>query len=345
MKNQKSEIYFLVILLLGIFVLAFFIFKPFIYALILAIVFATIFGPVHKKILTITKEKKGLSAILATALILIIVIVPLSFLSVQIFHETTQFYSSLIDNGGAVDISRKINDSLQGFTRFYPAPVEFSVDINQYLKEGLNWLIQNIGPLFTNVAKIIVDIFIFLIALYYLFKDGHKLRETIVTLSPLQDKYDETIFNKIAMAINSVIRGSLGVAVAQGILTAVGFFIFGVPNPFLWGTVAAVASLVPGIGTTLVLLPAILYLYFNGEIVSAIGFLVWGVFAVGLVDNFLGPKIAEKGMKIHPFLILLSILGGISFFGPIGFLLGPLVLSMLFVLLEIYSIISSKCEC
>ncbi len=343
MKNQKSEMYFLVILLLGVFILTYFIYKPFLYALILAIVFATIFEPIHKKILVMTKEKKGLSAVLATALILIIVIVPISFLSVQILHETTQFYSSLADSG-VNDISSKVNDSIQEFAKFSHVPIEFSVDIEQSLKEGLNWLIQNIGPLFTNVAKIVVDIFIFLIALYYLFKDGHKLKETVITLSPLQDKYDETIFNKLETVINSAILGSLGVAVTQGILTAIGFFIFGVPNPFLWGSVAAVAALVPGIGTALVLLPAILYLYFNGETSSAVGFLVWGVFAVGLVDNFLGPKIAEKGMKIHPFLILLSTLGGIGYFGPLGFILGPLVLSMLFVLLEIYSLVSKKFE-
>jgi len=105
-----------------------------------------------------------------------------------------------------------------------------------------------------------------------------------------------------------------------------------------------VAALIPGIGTALVLTPAILWLYFIGEMLLAGGLLLWGVTAVGLVDNFLGPKLVEKGTQLHPFLILLSILGGIGFFGPLGFLLGPLVLSMLFALLEIYFVIKKEHE-
>ena len=87
------------------------------------------------------------------------------------------------------------------------------------------------------------------------------------------------------------------------------------------------------------LIPAILFLFFTGATTSAIGLLIWGVVAVGLVDNILGPKIVGSGAKLHPFLILLSILGGISFFGPLGFLFGPLTLSLLFAFLEIYSTI------
>ena len=331
MNHQKSELYFLLILLAGIFVLAFFIFKHFLYALILAMVFATVFEPFHKHALTITREKRGLSALIATISVLIVVIMPLILVGIQIFQEASGLYSSLTINGGATDL----------FKRFSSVPID-SFDINQYLKQGLSWLLQHLGPLFGNLAKIVVSVFIFLVALYYLFKDGHKLKVAVIALSPLQDIHDETIFNKLALAINSVIKGNLVVALVQGILTAVGFAIFRVPNPALWGSVAAVAALIPGIGTALVLLPAILYLYFSGETFFAVGLLLWGMTAVGLVDNFLGPKLASQGMRLHPFLILLSILGGIGFFGPLGFLLGPLVLSLLFALLEIYFTISKE---
>ena len=344
MNHQKSELYFSLILLSGIFVLASFIFKPFLYALILAIVFATVFGPFHKKILIMTRGRKGLAALLVTISVLIVVIVPLAFLGVQIFQEATQLYSSLISNGGVTALSRGVGDAIQSLTKFSPVPIEFSVDINQSLKQGLSWLLEHLGPLFANVAKAMMGIFIFLVALYYLFKDGHKLKEAVVALSPLQDIHDETIFNKLTLAINSVIKGSLAVALVQGLLTAVGFALFGVPNATLWGSFAAVAALIPGLGTALVLLPAILYLYWSGETLFAFGLLLWGVAAVGLVDNFLGPKLVERGMRLHPFLILLSILGGIGFFGPLGFLLGPLVLSLLFAFLEIYFAISKEHE-
>ena len=352
-NHQKSELYFLLASLAGIFILVFFIFKPFFYALVLAIVFAIVFRPLHKKMLTLTRDRKGLAAFLATISVLIVVVVPLAFLGIQIFQEATGLYSSLAQNGGATDplrqsfseasLFRGVGDILQSLARFSPVPID-SLDINQYLKQGLSWLLQHLGSLFANVAKAIMGVFIFLVALYYLFKDGHKLKKAVVALSPLRDIYDETIFSKLALAINSVIRGSLTVALVQGILTAVGFAIFGVPNATLWGSVAAIAALIPGIGTALVLLPAIFYLFFNGETFFAVGLFLWGMTAVGLIDNFLGPKLVERGIRLHPFLILLSILGGIGFFGPLGFLLGPLVLSLFFVLLEIYFDEQGACE-
>jgi predicted PurR-regulated permease PerM len=336
MNHQKTELNFLLILLLGIFALTFFIFRPFLYTLILALVFATVFEPVHKKTLSLTGGS-ALAALLTTLSVLVVVVVPLTLLGVQIFQESTQLYGSLVVNGGATDFSREVSETLQGLTKFSPVPIEFTIDVNQYVQQGLRWLLQHLGPLFASFAKVMVGIFIFLIALYYLFKDGRKLKAAVFALSPLQDIHDEIIYTKIILAINSVVRGNIAIAFIQGMLTAVGFALFGVPDPALWGSLAAIAALVPSVGTALVLLPAILYLFFTGETLSAGGLLLWGMTAVGLIDNLLGPKLIQRGMRLHPFLILLSILGGISFFGPLGFLLGPLVLSLFFVLIEIYT--------
>jgi predicted PurR-regulated permease PerM len=340
MNHSKTELNFLLFFLLITVVLAFFIFKPFLYAIILAIIVATVFEPVHKRVLTLTKGISVLSALLTTATVLVVVIVPLTFVGVQIFQESTQLYASLVDSGGVTKLSRDVDTTLEKIAAYSPVPLNISIDFSQYITQGLNWLLQHLGSLFASVAKIMMSIFIFLLALYYLFKDGHRLKKAILEISPLKDVYDEIIFNKLSLAVNSVVRGSLTVALVQGALTAIGLFLFSVPNPVLWGTVAAVAALVPGIGTALIIVPAVLYLYFSGEMLAAVGLLIWGVTAVGLVDNFLGPKLVEKGIRLHSFLVLLSILGGLSFFGPVGFLLGPLVLSLLFVLLEIYSAIS-----
>lgn len=344
MNHQKSELYFLLALLIGIFVLTFFIFKPFLYALILAMVFATVFEPLHKKALKIVYQRRSLAALLATFSVLIIVIAPIAFLGLHVFQETAGLYSFLTQNGGATNLLHSLEDASVSLKRFIPVPITFSPDFNQYLRGGLSWLLGQLGPLFANLAKVILSVFIFLVALYYLFKDGKKLKTYLIALSPLQDNHDETILNKLAAAVNSVIKGNLAVAIIQGILTAVGFTIFGVPNAALWGSVAAIAALIPGVGTALVLLPAIFYLFFSGNMFFAVGLLLWGMIAVGLVDNFLGPKLMERGVQLHPFLILLSILGGIGFFGPIGFLLGPLVLSLLFALLEVYFIVSKEHE-
>lgn len=335
MNHPKSELYFLFALLSGISVLTFFIFQPFIPALLLAVIFATVFAPVHKKVLILTRGKDGLSALLATLLVLIVIVVPLTFLSVQIFKEATQLYSSIVSNGGAKGLSSALEEVLR--ISGIPFIPEGALDFSQYAKEALTWVIQHLDTVFSNVAKMMVGIFVLLIALYYLFKDGAKLRQAVVALSPLQDMYDNTIFNKLELAINSVVRGSISVGVVQGVLTAIGLTLFGVPNPVLWGSMAAIAALIPGFGTSLVLIPSILFLFFTGASSAAAGLLIWALLAVGLVDNILGPKIVGKGAKLHHFLVLLSVLGGIGLFGPLGFLFGPLALALLFAFLEIYS--------
>lgn len=337
MSYQKSELYFLSVLLVGMSILVFFIFQPFLYALLLAVIFATVFAPVHKKILSATKENHGLTALLSVAFVLIVIVAPITFLSVQIFQEATLLYSSLVFNGGMDGISGALKEIVRSFgIPFLPAD---SIDLSQYMKQGLSFLIQNLGTVFSNVAKIMVSLFVLLIALYYFFKEGNKLKKSVIALSPLQDIYDETIFHKLELAINSVVRGSIAVGLVQGLLTAIGFTIFGVPSPVLWGSMAAVSALIPGFGTSLVLVPAILFLFFTGATTPALGLLIWGIVAVGLVDNVLGPKLVGRGAKLHHFLVLLSVLGGISLFGPLGFLFGPLALSLFFAFLEIYSII------
>ena len=103
------------------------------------------------------------------------------------------------------------------------------------------------------------------------------------------------------------------------------------------------ASLIPNVGTALVLVPSVAFLYFTGHTGASVGLAIWGAIGVGFIDNLLGPHLIERGIKIHPLLILLSVIGGITLLGPIGFVAGPVILSLLFTLLEIYpSILSRK---
>lgn len=336
MEHPKSELRFLLLLLAGVGLLAYFIFKPFLFAMLLAVVFATVFQPVHAKIFQRVKNRAGLAALLATISVLLVVIAPLSLLGFQIVQESAQLYRVLVNDGGAANLSAQITDIARRLLSLSPVPIDLNIDVSQYIKLALNWVAQNLGAFFSNVTQVLLGIFIFLVALFYLFKDGVRVKKMVLKLSPLQDMHDEVIFRKLAAAINSVVRGNLAIAFIQGVLTTIGFAIFGVPNAALWGSVTVVAALIPGVGTALVLIPGIIYLFITGDLFQAVGLLIWGVVAVGLIDNFLGPKLVEKGIRLHPFIILLSILGGLSFFGPLGFLIGPLVVSLLFALVDIY---------
>jgi len=104
----------------------------------------------------------------------------------------------------------------------------------------------------------------------------------------------------------------------------------------LWGVIAAFGALIPGVGTTIVLVPAVLYLLWTSQYLFALGLFIWGTAAVGLIDNLLGPYLISRGNNLHPYMILLSVLGGVLAFGPIGFVVGPVLLSLFLVLIELY---------
>lgn len=336
--NNKTQNYFFFALLAVVAILTLFIFLPYLSSIVLALVCAVIFRPLHEKLLKWMPS--SLAAFGTILIVAVIIFIPLGFLGLRISSEAQNLYGYITTEGNQARIITMLNDLVlkvgYKLLGYYPDVSSDSFNIAAYAQHFLSWSFTNLDSIFSNAIKFGFNVFILLIALYYMLRDGGNLKKSIIAMSPLLDAYDEEIFEKLERAIFSVVRGSLGVGIVQGLLTMLGFWIFGIPNPILWGSLAAIASLIPGIGTSIVLLPAIAYLYINGSIIAASGLLFWAILAVGLVDNFLGPYLVQKGVHVHEFLILLSVVGGLSFFGPIGFILGPLILSLLFALLEIY---------
>ncbi len=336
MYHQKTEQYFLLALLLGVLLLLLSMLRPFLYALILAVIFAVVFQPLHTKIVSYARGKKGSAAFLSTLCVLIIVVLPLIGIGVQIFKEASDL-SSLLESGNGVQTLSTAVDSVRVWIgQYIPVPTDVTPDVGLYAKAGASWIVAHFGSLVSGAARIFVGIFIFLVALYYLFKDGEVLRRRVADASPLANVHDYAIGTKLTSAINAVVKGKLIIALLQGVLTGVGFAFFGVSSPVLWGTVAAIAALIPAVGAGLVIAPAVIYLFAVGETTSAVALAVWGALGVGLADNLVGPKLLEKDVELHPFLLLLSAFGGLSYFGPIGFLFGPLVLVLFFALVDVY---------
>lgn len=338
--------YFLIILIAASAVLAFFIFRPFLTALALAAVFAMTLQPLYQAVLRRMQGSPGLAAFATMLVAVVCILVPLLFISMQIAGDAQNLYTSLSDGSGKVYLDAVFRSANDIAARAVPSlslsGAELSTSVDQYVKDVLSWLIQNLGGAFGGIARLLLDFMVFLIALYYLLRDGAKFKQAVIELSPLADTEDKVIFTRLELAVHSVIRGSLTIALIQGILTGVGFTLFGIPNSILWGVVAAFAALIPGVGTSLVLIPGVAYLFAIGLSAPALGLLVWSFIAVGLIDNFLGPKLVGRGMQLHPLVVLLSVFGGLVFFGPAGIFLGPLSASLLFALLSIHQHISKQ---
>ena len=339
MNTKTFQPHFLIALIAISLVLTFFIFRPFVVVLVLAVVFAVVLQPLYRGVLRRMNASPGLASFITMLISVVCILIPLAFITVQIAGEAQNLYASIIDGGGETYLNTVIKSASDVTAQYFPSlalsGTDLSASVDQYVKEGLAWLVHNLGGAFGGVARLLLSIFIFLIALYYFLRDGDRLKKTIIDVSPLADTDDNAVITRLEQAINSVIRGSLTIALIQGVLTSVGFAFFGVPNFILWGVIASLSALIPGIGTSLVLAPGIAYLFVTGAAVPAAGLLIWSVLAVGLIDNLLGPRLIGKGMKIHPLVVLLSVFGGLAFFGPVGVFLGPLCTSLLFALISI----------
>ncbi|MCR4322578.1 MAG: AI-2E family transporter [Candidatus Azambacteria bacterium] len=334
MDSQRLQTFFFLSLLLGIGALVLFVLMPYLTVIIISGTLAVVLYPLYQRILRIIPPYESLASLITVLIALLIIFIPLFLFGATVVKQAGGLYLSITNDGKGTSFIQETIQVVQEKVRLVsPNAV---IDIDQSLEQLLGWIVGKLGVIFSGVTSVIIGFVLSMLALYYLLKDGKKLEEVLITLSPLKDTDDRDIFNKLAQAVHSVIWGTLVVALVQGVLVSVGFYIFGVPNGALWGSVAAIAALIPFIGTTLIVFPAVLYLFIFGDTLSALGLLVWGATAVGLVDNILTPKLLSRGIRIHPLLILFSVLGGLSFFGPAGFLIGPLLLSLLFALLDIY---------
>lgn len=332
MANNHFEHQFFITAMVLVAALVFFIFLPELTVIVLGISFAILFQPWYEKLQHVMRD--SLAAALIVLIAIILIFVPLIFFGFQIFLEAQGLYGYLANGGGApaADIFR------QGIHNVLPS---LNIDFNLYVQQALGVLIGNIGPIFSGVLAAVGALFLSFFAFYYFLKDGMKLRPKIVSGSPLSTERTEEILTKLHEMASSVIRGSLVVSVLYGILVGIGFFLVGLPSAILWGGVTVIASFIPVFGVMLIIVPGIIYLAAIGQVVPAIVLIIWTFAMSVFMENFLRPRLLGRRAKIHPLLMLLAVLGGISFFGPIGILLGPLALSLLLTLLDIYPTLSA----
>lgn len=309
------------------------IMAPFVSALALSAIIVTICYPLYERVLQyMPKNNQVLGSFVTTLIVLVLIIIPFLFITSQLVREAVSVYTLLnADQTYIEDRLTMLETTIQTV-----AP-SFELNFAQYIQQAASFLTSSLGSFFAGTAATIFLFFISMIGTFYFFKDGREFTKTLVTVSPLPDDQDEKILSRLAVAVRSVATGTVLIALIQGTLTAFGLWLFGFERFVLWGTIASFGALIPGVGTSIVLIPAVIYLSLVGEYLSMFLLIVWGTTAVGLIDNLLGPYLLSRGNHMHPFVMLISVLGGIAFFGPIGFIVGPVMVSLLLVLLELYN--------
>lgn len=327
-NSMKKYVFFSFFVIASVLALA--MLWPFLTVIVFSLALSAVFYPTYRWLNTrITRGVSWLAALLTVLFFIIILCVPLFFIGSVIFSQSQNLAQWLTDNGGVDQITASLNHAI---SRIVPTGVDVSGNIAAMIGRVSN----SIGAVFSTTLSGIFSLLLVVLSMFYLLKDGKQWKELLVGVSPLSDTASHAIITKMTAAVNGIIRGYLLIGIIQGFLVAVGMYIFGVPHAALWGALAGIASLIPSIGTALVSIPTVIFLVATGQTSAAIGFGIWAAILVGSIDNILSPFIVGRTVAIHPLLVLFSVLGGIAVMGPVGILMGPLVISFLYTLMSVY---------
>jgi predicted PurR-regulated permease PerM len=326
---------FLVVLL----ALAVFIINPYLTPLLTSIVLAYIFYPIYK-FLNQKIKRKSLSAAIVSILIIILVLIPVSFIILQVSKEANVSYllfKQKFTSDNLLDFECKDEsffcNALNDLKSYFKRPTT-----RFYIEDGIKKITTSIAQSAVNfvvsLPKMIIDIFITFFMIFFLLRDGDSIVNGIKKVLPVREKYKKRIFNQLRDVTWALVYGIFVIAIMEGIIAGIAFKLFGVSAPILWGIAVIILAVLPMIGASIIWIPIMLIKFFNGDIVSAIGILIGGII-IGAIDIFIKPKVIGDRAQVHPILILLGVLGGLSFFGMVGIFIGPLILALLAPVLNI----------
>lgn len=345
MNQQWLATGFFFTLLLVLLYGAFQILSPFLIAITWAAILAVVVYPLYAWLLITLKGRATAAALVVIVLMILLVVLPglrlAGFLSDEAVQLVQLVQSLVNDEGLELWRQKPWGQELLGWWNIVAARLDmFNINWHQLMAQGAQvssgFLLSQVTGIAQNVLLFAVNCIIALFTLFFFLRDGKDFYERIRRLLPMDPQHQERLFNKIVDAVVAVVHGSLVVAMFQGLLAGLAFWFLGVPFAVVWGVATAFAGLLPIGGTTMVTVPAAIYLFLQGDSVRGIVMLVWGLAVVGMVDNFVKPLFIGSRLRLPVLVLFFSILGGISVFGALGLVLGPVLFALLAALFDLY---------
>lgn len=335
MEKGKAESYIFLGAITLAAILVGLIFWPELNAIVLGITFAVLFQPLYGWLIKRMPHETNAAALLVVLLTILIVLTPVVLIGWQLVGEASSLYGEIASGHGIPAVQFLA-------ARFSATNPAFGAELNGYLQQFFGWIAASVGSIFSGIAGMLFAVMLSFFALFYFLRDGDRLREAVISRSSLPHEDTARLIARLHLIMGSIVRGSLLIAAFYGVAGGLGFFMFGLPSGVFWGVVTGFASFIPLFGTYLVIIPGMVVLAAGHHYIAAAGLFIW-IGAVGIfMENYVRPRLIGRKAKIHPLLVVFSVIGGISVFGPLGILLGPLALGVLIALLDIYPMLSKK---
>lgn len=318
------------IIVASLLVLSFFILKPILLSIILGGLLAFIFVPIYKKL-----DKKinypTISAAIVCTVFAILLILPLWFFTPTVVEQSFKFYVASQE----LDIITPLQTIFPSFFASDQFSAEVGSIIQSFITKTTNSLMNSASQLILDFPTLFLHFLVVFFTFFFALRDNKQLVEYIQSLLPFSKDVEKKLFASSRGITYAVLYGQVVIGIAQGLAAGIGFFIFSVPNAFVLTALACIAGIFPIIGTTIVWLPVVIYMLLAGNIFAAIGILIFGVISSS-IDNLFKPIFVSKRTNVPSSLILIGMIGGLFFFGILGIILGPLVLSYVLIIIEVY---------
>ncbi len=318
------------VLVISLLILSFLILKPIMISIIMALILVFIFSPVYDWLYKYIGSKNLSVTVILLALLLIIVL-PLWFLTPILMRQTLEIFRKV----QGIDFTSAIGSIFPALFSSEKTSIEFSHAISSLTSETFDTVIDFLTNVILNIPTILLQLTVVFFTFFFVLKEKEKVIEYLKSILPFSKEVEKRLFEYTRGITASILYGQVVLGIIQGVILGVGLVIFGVPNALFLTLIAMFAGIFPIIGTVLVWVPLVILLFVAGSTFSSIGILIFGLISSN-IDNFLRPLIVSKKTQIHMAIIMVSMIGGLFFFGVLGLLIGPLIISYLLIFLEIY---------
>lgn len=333
-QMQKIENYFELFLILFLILIFLYIIKDYLLVIFVSAIFVFLFQKFYKFLLRI-KVNKNIAALFILFILITIILLPLYILILALIKEVTNLFvqgSLLFDRIDSYSCTYAFCETIMRNMVY----LDFNFEKIMYQVGSI--ISKSVYSLFNSITNFIINIGIFVLSFFFLLRDGDKFLRYIKKLIPMHEDYKNLLLLKFKTITISIFVDSLLVAIIQGSLLGLGFYLVGFQSPILWGTIAIFFALIPIFGTTILWIPAVIYLFINESYLLAIFLALYSMFVIGLSDDGIRTLLLNRRTKVHPFLIFISIIGGISVFGFLGIFIGPIIISSLITVLHLYKL-------
>jgi predicted PurR-regulated permease PerM len=344
MESRTLSRIFVATLLCSLFLLLS-LFWAYFTSIVLALIIASAFYPLYARVCRLLNGRERISALLVVALILLVLIIPAGSLLGSLSTEALEFYGKAKNSVSLKKIQEAIHGDSALAVHLRKAQKMFGIEVNGESVERVAtslasnvgfYLSRQISAVGSNLLSFLVHFFLMVLMIYYMFRDGPRLKNYVSDLLPFPPEQQELLVNRFRVTAKAILFGNGINCIVQGILGGLGFLIFNLGSPVLWGTFIAFAALLPVVGSSIVFVPATAILALQGKHGTAAAFLIYNVFYSLVMENVVKPKLIGKEMRMNSLLVFIGILGGLKMFGILGIIYGPLIMTIFFTLADIY---------